>query len=748
MLRVFSNAVSPNVFNQLSHAGYGLLCSVQSRYFHQSSINLSLGVRRKEREASGYEERGDRDTRRYRLKLKRVLMMKKKKAIDLPDILTISTVANLFSLRTMDIIKWLIRMGEKPKTVNDVLTPTIAELLAMEYNYTIKPKRDSGDIMRRELTEEEIKKAPPRSAVVTVMGHIDHGKTSLLDALRKTQKVKEEAGGITQHIGAFKVRLLEDYSKTEDTQTNNNSNNNTSKSGFFGGGSTSNKPSGFFGGGNSKNNSKPEIKPQNPVKLNNVEESIVFLDTPGHAAFSTMRERGARLTDIALLIIAVDDGVQEQTIESINAATKADVPIIVVITKIDKEGDADKIVRTLLTHNIVVEEFGGKIPVVKVSARTGEGLNDLINTILIQSAFMDLKAPVDGECDAHVIESKVVTGKGYTATLIVRVGTLKMGDWFIAGRVVGRIRHMSDDTGKDITEATPSTVVEISGSDGAIMPGDDFIVVDSEEKALKIKRIREDALSVLEARKARMLSKDFVPVIATEEDIEEYDQNKKNPQPKGPEKPIVNAIIKTDVAGSIEALKGSIAALPTGEVEMKVIKGSIGPVTEEDIDLATLSNSLILAFNIRVPSKTQTILQEKGIQLIQSPIIYTIMDNVRKLLTEKVEPMTVTEQASISEVLEVFMVDAKSGETAVAGCRVIEGTIKKNARVRVLREEVVVHDGVIESLRQFKSNVMESKKGTECGIILQGFDGYKKGDKLQTYIVKKVPRSLEGKPLY
>eukprot|EP01113_Clastostelium_recurvatum_P039499 TRINITY_DN6034_c0_g1_i1.p1 TRINITY_DN6034_c0_g1~~TRINITY_DN6034_c0_g1_i1.p1 ORF type:complete len:524 (-),score=151.98 TRINITY_DN6034_c0_g1_i1:49-1620(-) len=486
-------------------------------------------------------------------------------------------------------------------------------------------------------------------------------------------------------------------------------------------------------------------------------DSITFLDTPGHAAFSSMRIRGAQMTDIALIIIAADDGVQEQTIESIKAAKNADVSIIVVVNKIDKRNaNVDRIHQQLLQHEVVVETLGGPTPCIPVSALTGEGLDVLEQAILLQAAVLELRAPLDGQGEATVVESKHVKGRGALSTLIVRGGTLRVGDVFVCGNSKGKIRGIVNDQGKAITEAPPSTVVEVSGFEEVQPAGTDLIVCPSEDRARAVLNFRIQKTVEFAAKlKDKPKKSDAAPgepvldaegnPVPPEEGEGDEEATEEGDEAAEDSVEYFNAIIKADVDGSIEAIKAALSVIPSNEVAMKIIKSGVGAVSPADVEMAELSDSVILSFGMKVPSKVGTLADSKKVTVYEASIIYNMVDKIKKFLSTKLKPTELIEQQGLAEILEIFTIDTPEGDQAIAGCRVIEGSIKRNSRARILRggDSDIVHDATITSLRQFKSTVAESRKGTECGIALGSFEDYQKGDRIQAITVRYIPRSLE-----
>ncbi|WP_296597474.1 translation initiation factor IF-2, partial [Phenylobacterium sp.] len=580
----------------------------------------------------------------------------------IPDVITVSELSNRMAVRGVEIIKFLMRQGVMLK-INDVIDNDTAELVATEFGHTVK-RVSEADVEEGFIGAEDIDDhLEPRPPVVTVMGHVDHGKTSLLDALRSTDVVGGEHGGITQHIGAYQVRLA---------------------------------------GG----------------------QAVTFLDTPGHAAFSAMRARGANITDIVVLVVAADDGVMPQTVEAINHAKAAGAPIIVAINKIDKpDADPTRVINELLQHEIVVESLGGDTQAIEVSATKKMGLENLIEAILLQAEVLDLKANPDRTADGVVIEAKLDRGRGAVSTVLVRRGTLKRGDIVVAGDTFGRVRALINERNEQLTEAGPSAPVEILGLDGTPSPGDAFAVVENEARArelteYRIRQKREKAGSPVQgASLADMMAKLADKKVA--------------------ELPV---IIKADVQGSAEAIVGSLEKLAHEEVRARIILSGAGAISESDVMLAKGANSPILGFNVRASKQAQALAEREGVEIRYYAIIYDLIDDIKGVLSGMLAPIQRETFLGNAEVLQAFDI-TKVGR--VAGCKVTEGVVRKGARVRIIRQDIVVLElGTLQTLKRFKDEVNEVPVGQECGMAFQGFQDIKAGDVIECFTLEEVKRSL------
>jgi translation initiation factor IF-2 len=580
--------------------------------------------------------------------------------VTLPELISISDLADRMTEKTGDVVKKLFTMG-MVATSNQVIDADTAELLIAEFGHTAKrvAHSDVENVLEQEAGDiEKLFRAP----IVTIMGHVDHGKTSLLDAMRATNVVQGEHGGITQHIGASRIQT---------------------ESGKY----------------------------------------ITFLDTPGHEAFTEMRSRGANVTDIVVLVVAADDGVKEQTIEAINHAKAANVPIIVAVNKIDKPGgDPERVKHELLSHNIISEDLGGDVIFIPVSAKNKINLDKLEEAILLQAEVLDLQAAYSGKSSGVVLESRIDPAKGVVATLLVQQGTLDLSDLIVVGTSYGKIRKMSDDQGKNIKCATPSMPVEVLGLNQAPNAGDKFVEVDEERQAREIISYRSRKEKEVKAMKNSARS--FADVFKE--------------SGKGGLK-YLNIVIKGDVNGSVEALQGSILKLNTEEVAIKVIHSATGGITETDISLAAVSEAIIIGFNVRANNAAGDLAKLKGVDIRYYSIIYNVVDDLKLLLSGMLEPTKNEEYLGKAEIRQVFKI---SGSGKIGGSTVVDGIIKRNARVRVLRDNIVVHDGILKTLKRFKDDVKEVKSGFECGIALENFEDIKEKDMVECYEIVEQKRTL------
>ena len=580
----------------------------------------------------------------------------------IPDVITVGELAQRMATRGVDVIKFLMRQGLMLK-INDVIDNDTAELVATEFGHTVRRVSESDveeGFLDAEDFDEHMVSRPP---VVTVMGHVDHGKTSLLDALRSTDVATGEQGGITQHIGAYQVRL----------------------------------PDG---------------------------ERVTFLDTPGHAAFSAMRARGANITDIVVLVVAADDGVMPQTIEAIHHAKAAGAPIIVAINKMDKPGaDPNKVINELLQHEIVVESLGGDTQAIPVSAKEKTGLNDLIEAILLQAEVLDLRANPDRTAEGVVIEAKLDRGRGSVATVLVKRGTLRRGDIVVAGDAWGRVRALVNERGEQVTEAGPSTPVEILGLDTPASPGEPFAVVENEARARELTEYRE------RLRRERS----FVPVGGG---VSLADMMAKLQDKRVSELPV---IVKADVQGSAEAIVNSLDKISTDEVRARIIHSAAGAITESDVLLAKGANAPILGFNVRASAQARALAEREGVEIRYYSIIYDLLDDIKGVLSGMLAPIQRETFLGNAEVLQVFDI-SKVGK--IAGCRVTDGVVRKGAKVRIIRQDVVLQEmGTLVTLKRFKDEVNEVVSGQECGMNLN-FNDLKPGDVIECFTVEEIKRTL------
>ncbi len=574
--------------------------------------------------------------------------------VQVPETISVGDLAAQMSVKAAEVVKILFNMGTMV-TINQTLDQDTAMLVVDEMGHNaVEAKQDDPEAFISEAKTPEVDEGnlTPRYPVVTVMGHVDHGKTSLLDYIRKAKVTDGEAGGITQHIGAYQVET---------------------KKG-----------------------------------------KVAFLDTPGHEAFGAMRARGAKATDIVILVVAADDGVKPQTIEAINHAKSAAVPIVVAINKIDKEAaDPDKVKQELATEEVIPEDWGGDVMMINVSAHTGEGVDDLLESVAMQSELLELKAREEGNASGLVVEARLDKGRGPVCTVLVQQGQLNYGDIVLVGQETGRVRAMIDDSGNAIKTAGPSTPVEIQGLSGVPAAGDELLVVDDERRAREAAEFR--GTKDREARLARQQASKL--------------ENMFSQMSEGEAK-TVNVLIKGDVQGSIEALTESLAKLSTPEVKVAVVHGMVGAINESDVNLAMASSAVIVGFNVRADGKARKLAEQEDVQIRYYNIIYEVIDDVKAAMEGMLEPEIREDVLGYVEVREVFKAP-KIG--TIAGCYVTEGTVKRNAHVRVLRESVVIFEGNIDSLRRFKDDVSEVKMGTECGIGVTNYNDIKVGDQLEIF---------------
>ena len=592
-------------------------------------------------------------------------VVKVAREVVIPDVITVQELSNRMAVRGVEIIKFLMRQGVMLK-INDVIDNDTAELVATEFGHTVRRVSEADveeGFIGAEDIDDHLESRPP---VVTVMGHVDHGKTSLLDALRKADVAGGEHGGITQHIGAYQVRL------------------------------------------------------ENGQK-------VTFLDTPGHAAFSQMRARGANITDLVILVVAGDDGVMPQTIEAIKHARAAEVPIIVAVNKMDKPGaDPTRVVNELLQHEIVVESLGGDTQIVEVSAKTGQGLDELIERILLLAEVMDLKANPDRIADGVVIEAKLDKGRGAVSTVLVKRGTLKRGDIVVAGSQFGRVRALLNERNEQLTEAGPATPVEILGLDGVPSPGDPFAVVENEARARELTEYR--------IRLKR--EKSMHPVGAGATSM--ADMMAKLQDKKYRELPLV---IKADVQGSAEAIIGSLDAMSTDEVRARIILSGAGAISESDVMLAKGAGAPLIGFNVRASAQARALAEREGVEIRYYAIIYDLLDDIKGVLSGMLAPIQRETFLGNAEVLQAFDI-SKVGK--IAGCKVTEGVVRKGAKVRIIRNDIVVLElGTLATLKRFKDEVNEVPSGQECGMMFAGFQDIKVGDTIECFTVEEIKRQLD-----
>lgn len=581
--------------------------------------------------------------------------------VNLGETITVSELAQQMSVKAAEVIKFMFKMGS-PATINQVLDRETAQLVAEELGHKVKLVNENA--LEDQLAESlkfEGGKAMHRAPVVTVMGHVDHGKTSLLDYIRRAKVASGEAGGITQHIGAYHV-------ETE-------------------------------------------------------RGMVTFLDTPGHAAFTAMRARGAQATDIVILVVAADDGVMPQTEEAIQHAKAAGVPIVVAVNKIDKpDADPDRVKHDLAGRQVIPEEWGGDTQFVHVSAKAGTGVDELLEAILLQAEVLELTATPEAPGRGVVIESRLDKGRGPVATVLVQNGTLRQGDMALVGVNFGRIRAMLDENGKPIKEAGPSIPVEILGLDGTPDAGDELTVLTDEKKAREVALFRQGKFREIKLARAHAGKLENI--------FENMGQD---------EKKTLNIVLKSDVRGSLEALQGSLSGLGNDEVQVRVVGGGVGGITESDANLALASNAVLFGFNVRADAGARKIVEQEGLDMRYYNVIYDIIEDVKKALTGMLGSDVRENILGIAEVRDVFR-SPKFG--AVAGCMVTEGMVHRNRPIRVLREDVVIFEGELESLRRFKDDVAEVRAGMECGIGVKSYNDVRVGDKIEVFEKVQVARSL------
>jgi len=581
--------------------------------------------------------------------------------VHVPETITVSELAHAMAVKAVDLIKTLMRMGVMA-TINQVLDQETAMLAVEEMGHkALAAQLDDPDAFLEHFGEELDRTPEPRPPVVTVMGHVDHGKTSLLDYIRRTKVAAGEAGGITQHIGAYHVET----------------------------------PRGV----------------------------VTFLDTPGHEAFTAMRARGAQATDVVVLVVAADDGVMPQTREAIHHARAANVPIVVAINKIDKpEANPDRVRQELVAEGVIPEAYGGDTIFVEVSAKTGQGIDELLESILLVAEVLELKAPKSGPAKGVVIEARLDRGRGPVATVLVQSGSLKRGDVVLAGATWGRVRAMLDEAGRSIEEAAPSMPAEILGLEEVPQAGETFYVLPDERKAREIALYRQGKYREQKLAKSQ--------AVKLENLFEQMSQGEVKKLP---------IIVKADVQGSAEALSQALLKLSTDEVQVQIVHSGVGGITESDVNLAQASGAIIIGFNVRADANARKLAETFGVDIRYYNIIYDAVDEVKAAMVGLLAPEQKEETLGLVEIRQIFRVP-KVG--VVAGCYVQEGVVRRNARVRVLRDNVVIFDGEIDSLKRFKEDVREVKAGYECGLSIKNFQEIKEGDQLEIYEVKEVARTL------
>ncbi|HXA92560.1 MAG TPA: translation initiation factor IF-2, partial [Steroidobacteraceae bacterium] len=586
--------------------------------------------------------------------------MPMKREVSIGETITVAELAQKMAVKATEVIKVLMNM-DVMATINQPLDKDTAVLVVEELGHTAKLQREN-------LIEEDLQGAvaettalEPRPPVVTVMGHVDHGKTSLLDYIRRAKVAAGEAGGITQHIGAYHV----------DT------------------------PKGM----------------------------ITFLDTPGHAAFTAMRARGAKATDVVVLVVAADDGVMPQTIEAVQHARAANVPIVVAVNKIDKnDADPDRVRTELSKQEVIPEEWGGQTMFVNVSARSGQGVDQLLDAILLQAEVLELSAPRSGLASGVVIESSIEKGRGAVATVLVKKGTLHMGDPILAGNEFGRVRAMFDENSRPVQEALPSMPVVVLGLSGSPNAGDDLLAVESERKAREVALYRQGKFR--DVKLARQATR-------AEDVFSQLDTDKAG---------VIAVLLKADVQGSAEALRDALTNLTTPEVQVKVIASGVGGITVSDVQLAAASKAHIIGFNVRADAGAREAMKDTGLDVRYYSIIYEAIDDVKQMMSGMLQPEIKEQIVGIAQVREVFR-SSKFG--VVAGCLVTEGVVRRNNPIRVLRDNVVIFEGALESLRRFKDDVNEVRAGTECGIGVKNYQDVRVGDQIECFARVEVARTVQ-----
>ncbi len=632
------------------------------------------GDRRRGKGKLSVDSFGDEQRQRSLASVKRARQKQKAKAsgqdadkskqareVVLPDHITVQELANRMAERAAVVVKTLMTMGTMV-TINQTIDADTAQVVVEELGHTVKRVSDAD--VETDLTgpEDQADDLQPRAPIVTVMGHVDHGKTSLLDALRETDVVDKEAGGITQHIGAYQVTMASGA-------------------------------------------------------------KISFVDTPGHEAFTAMRARGAELTDIVVLVVAADDGVMPQTIEAIRHAKAAEVPIIVAINKIDKPGaDPSRVRQELLNHEIQVESFGGDVMDVEVSAKKRINLEGLEETILLQAEILELKANPNRAAEGVVVEAKQERGRGNIATVMVQRGTLNIGDIFVVGSEWGRVRALVDDHGHHVKSAGPATPVEVLGLQGTPSAGDQMVVVESEAKAREVSEYRTNKSKAAKAAASgRGTLEELFSQIAAGEVKE------------------LPVVIKADVQGSIEALQGTFDKLTRDDVKVKVLHGAVGAINESDITLARASNALIIGFNVRANPQARELAKRDGVDIRYYSIIYDAADDVKRMMTGLLDPVYQEKFIGYAEIRETFNI---SRVGTIAGCMVTEGVVKRGAKVRLLRDNVVVHNGALGQLKRFKDDVKEVKSGFECGMSFENYNDLKVGDVIECFEMEQIEQEI------
>ncbi|GAB6034184.1 translation initiation factor IF-2 [Galenea microaerophila] len=580
--------------------------------------------------------------------------------VKIPETIQVAELADKMAVKSTEVIKTLMMMGVMA-TINQILDQETAQLVVEEMGH--KAILLNENALEEEVTQQAFEgETVQRAPVVTIMGHVDHGKTSLLDYIRQAKVAKGEAGGITQHIGAYHVET----------------------------------PNG----------------------------GITFIDTPGHEAFTAMRARGAKVTDIVVIVVAADDGVMPQTKEAVEHARASGVEMVVAINKIDKEtANPDRVMQELSAMEVIPEAWGGDVPFIPVSAKTGQGIDELLETILLQSEILELEAPIEGPAKGAVIESRLDKGRGPVATVLVQAGTLKKGDIALCGMEYGRVRALINERGQQVDSAGPSMPVEVLGLSGVPVAGDEMITVPNERKAREVALFRQGKYKEMKVARQQKAKLDNMFSQMQEGEVQH-----------------VNIILKADVQGSIEALSDALVKLSTDEIQVKIVSSGVGGITETDANLAMASDAMIFGFNVRADAKAKRIIDNEGIGLKYYSVIYEAVDEVKRAIEGKMAPDFKEEIVGIAEVRDVFRAP-KIG--AIAGCMVTEGVVKRNNPIRVLRENVVIYQGQLESLRRFKEDVQEVRQGMECGIGVKDYNDVRVGDQIEVYERVEVKRSLD-----
>jgi len=613
--------------------------------------SLASVKRAREREKLARQKRGDQQ--------------QVKREVVVPETITVQDLASRMSMRAVDLVKEMMKQGQMV-TANETIDADTAELIVEELGHAVKRVAESDveeGLFAEADTDDDMQPRPP---VVTIMGHVDHGKTSLLDALRQTDVVAGEAGGITQHIGAYQIEVGKDKKK------------------------------------------------------------VTFLDTPGHAAFTQMRARGASVTDIVILVVAADDSIMPQTVEAINHAKAAEVPIIVAINKIDKQdSDANRVRTDLLQHEIQVESMGGEVQDIEVSALEKINLDGLLEAILLQAELLELKANPERAAEGSVVEARLDKGRGPVATFLVQRGGLKRGDIVVVGSEWGKVKALTDDKGAKVDVAGPAFPVEVLGLNGAPEPGDQFAVVDSEARAREVAEFRDRKKREHDVAKSSGTSLEQMMAQLQDAEIKE-----------------MPLLIKGDVQGSVEAIVSSLEKMSTEEVRVKVLHTGVGGITESDVILAGATGSPVFGFNVRAPKKVREEAEKEGVEIRYYSVIYDLIDDVKGVLSGMLDPELRETFLGNAEILEVFSI-TRDGKKKVAGCRVTEGQVKRGAKVRLVRDDTVIHEGELSQLKRFKDDVQDVPMGQECGMSFANYEDLKAGDVIECFAVEKVARTLD-----